>query len=122
MEAGVTEEENQVSTFSWTRTLSGDLFGLGPHYIAAQAAAVSSQFPSIWFVNFSPSLSQAQKSKLQQYQQEVLDYRCWSSLNWWQEVFNRIPPSLGENDRILQSREVARVAYLDMKRTPWYVF
>jgi hypothetical protein len=87
--------------------------------IAAQATNVSKDFPSVWFVNFPTSLSGDQKRELQQYQQEVLDYRSWSSLNWWREVFRRFPPSDSKESKIQQSRELAKIAYLNMKETSW---
>ncbi|QMW26471.1 hypothetical protein G4B84_001716, partial [Aspergillus flavus NRRL3357] len=94
---------------------------LMPGDIAAQAANVSKDFPSVWFVNFPPSLSGDQKQRLEQYQQEVLDYRSWSSLQWWEAVFRQIPPGPDKLTKMMQSRELAKVAYIDMKRTPWLI-
>lgn len=64
-------------------------FASNPVDIAALAGSVSKDFPSIWFVNFPINLSGDQKLKLQKYQQDVLDYRSWSSLHWWNAVFQR---------------------------------
>lgn len=90
-----------------------------PSDIAAQAANISTDFPSVWFVNFPPSLSGSQKQQLAAYKQEVLDYRSWSSLQWWESVFRRIPPGPDRETKMMQSRELATVAYIHMKKTPW---
>ncbi|KAE8356258.1 hypothetical protein BDV28DRAFT_127285 [Aspergillus coremiiformis] len=90
-----------------------------PSDIASQAKSVSSDYPSVWFINFPQNLSGDQQQKLQQYQQDILEYRSWSSLKWWTEVFQRIPPSSNSLVRLMQSRELAKLACIDMRNTPW---
>ena len=87
--------------------------------VAIRAQAIANDHEPIWFVNFPPNLSSSEKVVLQEYMQEVLNFRSWSSLKWWAEVFARIPSNGTVTVQIQQSSEFARVAYRDMITTPW---
>ncbi|KAF3761666.1 hypothetical protein M406DRAFT_358073 [Cryphonectria parasitica EP155] len=110
-----------------TETLSADVLGslngvaLAFPLLGAQAVAgaISSDHQPIWFVNFPLELSASVQNSLRDYQQVVLDFRCWSSLKWWTEVFTRIPVSDDPLTKIKQTSEFAMVACRDMTQMPW---
>jgi len=88
--------------------------------IAAQANTISTTFPSVWFVNFPMNSTAEQKETLREYQQDVLDFRSWSSLKWWSLVFERIPKANSSDLQRMQSSEFASIACSDMKALPWF--
>ncbi|CCD34847.1 hypothetical protein BofuT4_P098230.1 [Botrytis cinerea T4] len=49
------------------------------------------------------------------------DYRCWASLQWWQEVYRRFPLGGSESTEMNErrSRELAIDACQNMSETPW---
>ncbi|KAI4956700.1 hypothetical protein J4E91_000913 [Alternaria rosae] len=77
--------------------------------VAIRARAIANDHEPIWFVNFPPNLSSSEKVLLQEYMQEVLNFRSWSSLKWWAEVFTRIPSNGTVTVQIQQSSEFARI-------------
>ncbi|OJJ45174.1 hypothetical protein ASPZODRAFT_38129, partial [Penicilliopsis zonata CBS 506.65] len=93
--------------------------GLIPIGIVASAKSIWKEFPSIWYVNFEVSISDEHRAQLQDYQQNVLDYLSWASVNWWEEVFDLIPPGNNEEVKRSQTTALARIAYQDMTGTPW---
>ena len=126
------ELQNAEYAYASPATVSSIIGGLtgfaqitSPHDIIAQVAmrakAIANDYEPIWFVNFPPSLSSSEKVILEEYMQEVLNFRSWSSLKWWAEVFQKIPSNGDVAVQIRQSSEFARIAYRDMISMPWWV-
>jgi hypothetical protein len=86
---------------------------------AAKAVADSGSVPSIWFVNFPKS--GIPSDLLEEYMQNVLDYRCWASLIWWKSVYgnSQIPQDGSRESEIARSAYCAKVGTKHMKLTPW---
>ncbi len=99
------------------RSLAGTVFAA----VATPAigGAVSSNHRPIWFVNFPLQMSNSQQARLREYQQLVLDFRCWASLKWWTEVFQRLPSSDDPFAGIRQSSEFATAACRDKIQMHW---
>ncbi|KAM0425405.1 hypothetical protein ACHAPT_009462 [Fusarium lateritium] len=87
--------------------------------VAAQARQVNEECPSLWYVNFPKNLSAQDTKKVQDYRQSMLDFRSWSSGKWWNEVNRRqgIPDDFTQ--RVLQSKEFAKIACEDMVKMSW---
>lgn len=119
------ELQNAEYAYASPATVSSIIGGLTgfAHDIMAQVAmratAIANDYEPIWFVNFPPSLSSLEKVILEEYMQEVLNFRSWSSLKWWAEVFKKIPSNGDVAVQIQQSSEFARIAYRDMITMPW---
>lgn len=55
--------------------------------------------------------------------QDMDDYHCWASLQWWQEVYRRFPLDDSESTEMNErrNRELAIDACQNMSETPWLV-
>lgn len=89
--------------------------------VVANALEVGRSHPTVWFANFPRELTDSQKALLQQHEQNMLDYRCYSSLKWWGEVFQKLPPSNDSDAEVsrAQSQEFGKTAWEEMKTTSW---
>jgi hypothetical protein len=105
----------ELSTSAFTAAFNPPSYS----WIGAEAAAIAKDYPSVWFINFPPSLSPSERQQLRQYQQDILDYRCWASLRWWNIVFRALPSDGSEESKRRQSEYAAMIAYRDMKNTAW---
>ena len=89
--------------------------------MGVQALRTTQQFPSIWFVNFPPSLDDGKKAHLTSLMDDMLEYRSWASVQWWTEVFRRVPGGITQDPTTMkaQSRELAIAAYSMLRGTTW---
>ncbi|CZT03143.1 uncharacterized protein RCO7_11521 [Rhynchosporium graminicola] len=89
--------------------------------IADKAVADTAEAPSIWFVNFPSAQAAEQKELLATYMQNVLSYRCWSSLVWYTTVYEskKITNADTPEGKAARTAFAAKVAAKHMKLTPW---
>lgn len=126
---GLQNAEYSYASPATVSSIIGGLIGFAPitspndiiAQVAIRAKAIANDYEPIWFVNFPPSLPSSEKVVLEEYMQEVLHFRSWSSLKWWAEVFTKIPSNGDVTVQIQQSSEFARIAYRDMIDMPWWV-
>jgi hypothetical protein len=127
MKKGLQNAEYTYANPATVSSIIGGLVGFAPitspddiiAQVAIRAKAIANDYEPIWFVNFPPSLQSSEKVILEEYMQEVLNFRSWSSLKWWAEVFTKIPSNGDVTVQIQQSSEFARIAYRDIINMPW---
>lgn len=92
--------------------------------ITAHALEAFKLHPNIWFLGFPLSLNHGEVVHLQNFMQDMDDYHCWASLQWWQEVYRRFPLDDSESTEInkRRSRELAIDACQNMSENPWLVY
>lgn len=79
--------------------------------------------PSIWWVDFPNKGAVENKDLLAATMKQVKEYRNWTSLQWWQTVFNngRVPQDGSALSTAIRSSSCAETATRYVKQTPWYV-
>lgn len=87
--------------------------------VVGRAGDISDNFPPIWYINFSPDMSDWQRRELNERVQAMKDFKCWSSLKWWADVFKEIPTTGDHGNKMRQSTAFVFVAMRDLFSLDW---
>ncbi|EED20826.1 conserved hypothetical protein [Talaromyces stipitatus ATCC 10500] len=112
------------------RATSSDLFqGLSStrpeptviEQVVGRAQDISNNFPPVWYVNFPADrdMTESMRESLRQHSQAILDFKCWSSLKWWSNVFQLVPTNDHPLNKLIQSGLFVQIAMMDLPQTPW---
>ncbi|OJJ45172.1 hypothetical protein ASPZODRAFT_18077 [Penicilliopsis zonata CBS 506.65] len=76
---------------------------------------------SVTYSNFPVDIPAEVREQLRTYQREILDYRSWASLIWWNTVLTHpsIPQDTSKESTIYRVSKVAEAGQKHMAATPW---
>ncbi|KAK3321810.1 hypothetical protein B0H66DRAFT_589647 [Apodospora peruviana] len=89
--------------------------------VVGRAHEIAQDFPPIWYVNLpTSSMTDARRQELRERVQAVQDFKSWSSLKWWADVFKAVPTTPGDlHNKMVQSSAFAFRAAQEMGRLEW---
>jgi hypothetical protein len=87
--------------------------------VVGRASDISDNFPPIWYINFSPDMGDWQRRELNERVQAMKDFKCWSSLKWWADVFKEIPTTRDHANKMRQSTAFVFLAMRDLYSLDW---
>lgn len=111
-----------VERSKWNQQIDFQLQG-DVDYILDKALRDSGEASPVSYANFAVRIPEHEHQKLADAQQQLLDYRSWATLNWWDAVFTRtsLPQGTDKESTLARVSRVAEMGEKQILTGPWFV-